>query len=61
MLKRPVVWAHEKGLYILDWDEWRGANDLSITVEISEEEFDRRAAMCTVAKIDDLRKAGWNV
>ena len=60
-LKAPAIWAHEKGLYILDWDGWRGSEGRPVTDEIAESEFDRRVAVCTVATLDGLRKAGWNI
>ena len=60
-LKAPALWAHEKGIYILDWDGWREPNGRSVTDEITEEEFERRVAICTVASVENLRKSGWNV
>lgn len=61
ILKEPALWAHEKGLYILDWDGWRGPEGRPVTDQITEAEFDRRVVVCTIATIDALRKSGWNV
>lgn len=48
-LRTPEQWAEEKGIVVVDPDGWREDGYFLWDKAISEEEFDRRAAVSTTA------------